>query len=303
MRLCYKFFLSIISILSFSSCNRPIPASEIVSITDFVDGVAVIEHVDGYFLFVDSDLKPINKDRKYSRFDGFVGDFAVVVWESVFSENHPQEIKACVVNRKGEELYESEEYFPSSIFPDGKIWIKGLGERLALVDLNNQRVIFEDFGTLYSIASNGNSVLMRERRDKNPKWGMFFNHLIEFLMVSSNGEIILPWGSMGYIAPFANGMAVASVSSQTGNRPQGEHLIVRTVKNNITWYPDLGYINEDGEMVIKERFQEAGDFNDQGYARVNIHDEYDSQTSWKYIDRGGRILKGEEENAARRTFN
>lgn len=127
--------------------------------------------------------------------------------------------------------------------------------------------------------------------------GVRFDELSEFI----DGYVAVPWGRIGYIEEFSNGLAVASNSTQGGIRDFSDG-VERYGRSGI-YYPKYGYIDESGEWAIPEKFFGAEKFNEEGYARVlTKHYALYSEIEYHYIDESGKVLSGKELDAALRSF-
>lgn len=125
---------------------------------------------------------------------------------------------------------------------------------------------------------------------------------MEYMLLDRNGRILIPWGRISYIADFSNGMARASNSIRSGYRWHVDEVSRYTAPGYS--YRAYGYIDEQGRWRVAEQYGQAEDFNQAGYARVSSRPySFGERTVWKYIDRSGRVLQGDEADAARRSFN
>lgn len=287
-----------------ASCSgRKLNPSQIVSISDYVDGVAVakvIEEGYEYYYFVDDELRLVEPGIRLREISDFVDGYAIARSSRVRQRNPPSvERKKYIYNRKGEPILSAETDESLFLVAGGKAWRPG-GRGMQFVNLADTSVIFEESLWGLEVTPSGTSLLKRTRSDRHADPNGNVN-LMEYMLLDRNGRILIPWGRISYIGDFSNGMARASNSIRSGYRWHVDEVTRYTAPGYS--YGAYGYIDEQGRWRVAEQYGQAEDFNEAGYARVSSRPySFGERTVWKYIDRTGRVLQGAEADAARRSF-
>ncbi len=276
-----------------------IPASQIDSISEYENGVAIVTTIDGMHCFVDGELAPVGDGVRFDELSEFIDGYALArsSCTEYYGDATSTTCQVHIVSRKGD-IVETFDQNPI-LAPGGRAWIS-YNNGVALKDLPSGRILFEEKAWVHTETSSGTVVLARRRTDKHPE-GYDYAYLVEFMIVDKNGDIAVPWGRIGYIGEFSNGLAVASNSTQGGIRDFSDG-VERYGRSGI-YYPKYGYIDESGEWAIPEKFFGAEKFNEEGYARVlTKHYALYSEIEYHYIDESGKVLSGKELDAALRSF-
>lgn len=265
----------------------------IKSVGDYVDGVAIAETVDGKFYFVDADMVPVNGDLPldsiYTWVDGYAEAFSAIQKGDRCHRNYH------IITRNGEVLVTQEYPERPIVIPGGYAWLDAPNS-IVLKNLASGEVILEEAARVMDCAPSGTCVLVRWDRGRHPE-GYEHIALAEFMVVDAAGRVIVPWGRIGFIGDFHNGLAIASNSIQGAMSED-----IRRVSRSKIHQGKYGYINERGEWVIPEKFYWAEGFNKDGYAKVLTTSERNFWPKPKYIDRTGRVLSGTEADKARRSL-
>ena len=302
-----KFLSACLFMALLASCSgRKLTPSQIVSISDYVDGVAVakVKELDfsysgDFYYFVDEDLRVVEPGLRLREISEFIDGYAVAVSNVKTGENSFESARH-IFNRKGQPILTAN--YDESLFlvPGGKAWRPG-GRGMQFVNLADTSVILEERLWGLEVTPSGTSLLKRTRSDRHADPDGNVN-LMEYMLLDRNGRILIPWGRISYIADFSNGMARASNSIRSGYRWHVDEVSRYTAPGYS--YGTYGYIDEQGRWRVPEQYGQAEDFNEAGYARVASRPySYGERTQWKYIDRTGRVLQGAEADAARRSFN
>lgn len=279
------------------SSSHRLPASLIKSITEYIDGVAVAEANDDCFYFVDQDLSLIQPGFKLIRLDSFMDGYAYAESERIKGDVQIRE--KHIYNRKGEPIV-SVEYDKTLILsPGGKIW-RPSANGMQYVNLSDTTILFDEKLWGLSVTPSGTSLLIHKRSDKAADDNGNVP-LLEYMLLSPDGDILVPWGRISYISDFCNGMAIASNSVRPGYRWHVDEITQYIVHGHN--YATYGFINERGAWVVPEKYYWAENYNDTGYGRVSSTvPHYGDRPVWKYVDRNGRVLGGSEAEKARQSF-
>lgn len=284
------------------ACIPPnIPASQIDSISEYKDGVAIVKTTDGDYCFVDSELVPIGEGKRFNEISEFIDGYALA--RSSFTKYYGDATSTTrqvhIVSRNGDIVETFDQNATPVIIPGGHAWVTN-NNGIALKDLPTGRILFEENAWVHTETPSGTAVLARRRTDRHPE-GYDYAYLVEFMIVDRNGNIVVPWGRIGYIGEFSNGLAVASNSTQGGIRDFSDG--VERYSRSRIYSPKYGYIDESGEWVIPEKFYGAEKFNEEGYAKVlTKHYVLYSEIEYHYINDQGKVLSGKDLDAALRSF-
>ena len=292
--------MGVVCALVLGSCKPKVSPSLIESMTEYVDGVAIATLKQGnynYYYFVDEDLVKVDPGLKLTRLDDFVDGYAYA--ESEKQEGNCTIRRKHIYNRKGEVVESGDFDGELMLVPGGKLWRSG-GNGMQLVSLADNKVLFDEKMLGLSVTPSGTSRLVRKRSDKAAD--IHGNvPLLEYMVLDSNGGIVVPWGRIAYIGDFSNGMAVASNSERPGYRWHVDEVTHYTAPGYD--YSLYGFIDENGSWVLPEKYYKAEGYNDAGYGRVSTAvPHYGVRPKWRYVDRNGRVLSGDEAEKARRSF-
>lgn len=310
----FLLFLLLIAGANFIiSCGpKSIPESDIAFLSEYDNGVALARTNDNCWYFINENLMPVTEEMHIMEIDENFKDGLTTAKIKRHNEELPQFV---VFDRQGNIALSSSSSFKSEILPGGRIWVAsddiievfdwanpGTAKKPAgirLVDIPNGRILFEEYSIeVKSCSKSGTSVLSRTFYDIHPKWNNLC-YYVEFMLVGNDGNIIAPWGEIGYIGNFANGLAPVAFG-EAGRRMQSDRVFAGESAFDVS---KLGFIDETGKLVIKPRFEEVTDFNDEGYARVMFNRKaIRLPENFKYINRKGQLLSGHEEKAAQQSY-
>lgn len=132
-------------VLLASCSGRKLNPSQIVSISDYVDGVAVakvIEEGYEYYYFVDDELRLVEPGIRLREISDFVDGYAVAA-SYVKTGVNSSESARHIFNRKGQPILTAN--YDESLFlvPGGKAWRPG-GRGMQFVNLADTSVILEE---------------------------------------------------------------------------------------------------------------------------------------------------------------
>lgn len=300
MKLNYLIFCALCPLL-VACLPSNIPASQIESISEFENGVAIVTTTNGKYCFVDSEFMPVGEGIRFDELSEFIDGYALAKSSDTkyYKDATSTTRSVHIVSRKGDVVETFDQRENPVIVPGGNAWVS-YNNGVALKNLSTGRILLEERAWLHTDSPSGTVVLARRRNDKSPD-GYEYAYLVEFMMVDKNGNILLPWGRIGYIGEFSNGFAVASNSTQGGIRDFSDG--VERYSRSRIYSPKYGYIDESGEWVIPEKFYGAENFNEEGYAKVlTKHYVLYSEIKYNYIDDSGKVLSGNELDAALRSF-
>lgn len=285
--------LFLASVLVLTACGpSKISNDDILNLSEPEDGVAILETLDNDIYFVDENNVPVCQQpfRKLSDFN----DEGYAIATSVVNGDYVQNI----VNRKGEILKANISNLSDIHFiPGGRVWVfdrDGAG----LKDLTTGTDIYNCGYRLTSVSPAGTAVFENECSRK-PE-GSDYARLVEFQVVDRDGNIVVPFGEIGYIGDISGGMAPASNQVQGGYEGDSGKLRRYSRNRSVGYVPRYGYIDEAGKWVIPEQYTSASEFDENGYAVVSTtvsRGSFNENTF--YIDRSGRKLSDQEVRALR----
>lgn len=295
----YRYWLLAIFCLTvFASCKHSLPASTVKSISGYVDGVAIAETNLGKFYFVDPDMVPLNRDLPLDSIFEWVDGYAVAF--SAIQKGNCCVRSYHIFNRKGEPVVTQEYPEKPILLSGGRAWTD-TKDGVQLQELATGKILLDETAWVKNCTPSGTCLLARLNHRRHPD-GKEHASLVEFMIVDADGRVIVPWGRIGFIGDFYNGLAAASNSIQGGWRGHIQNL-ERYSRSHIH-AGKYGYIDESGRWVIPEKFYWAEGFNKDGYAKVLTTNNYDYWRSKpNFIDRTGRILSGAEADKARRSLS
>ncbi|MDE6269020.1 MAG: WG repeat-containing protein [Muribaculaceae bacterium] len=285
--------LFLAGVLVLTACgSSKISNDDILNRSEPVDGVAILETMDNDIYFVDENNVPVcpQSFRKLGEFN----EEGYAVATSVENGNSLQNI----VNRKGEILTANISNMSDFHFiPGGRVWVSD-GSGASLKDLTTGTDLYNCGYVLTSVSPKGTAVFENEC-SRHPE-GDDYARLVEFQVVDRDGNIVVPFGEIGYIGDISGGMAPASNQVQGGYKGDSGKLSRFSRDRAVGFVPRYGYIDEAGKWVIPEQYTSAGKFDKNGFAVVSTtvsRGAFNDNTI--YIDRSGRKLSDQEVEALR----
>lgn len=299
----YMIMMAMILAWTLTSCgNKTLEEwkSECDSVGDFHDGYALCEKNDKWF-FIDEKYK--KRSGEYDKAQEFSNGYAIV------RSNHDGQSNIIFLNAACEEIHYPVFDTFGSVNSQGNVWvtINGRDERLMNVETGSFRLNLDGGESLQQVMSNGNAVVRRNPEYEKNQYNRS-RAWLQFAIYNANGEILVPYGKYSYIGIFHNGMAQYSTTgfiTPSDIRNGMEHInevLCGTPDNKIRKYGRLGFIDENGNIAIPERYRSAMNFTSAGYAKVNPDSNPEQDKYETLIDRQGRELSGREKIIASATY-
>lgn len=245
-------------LLLFVSCSKGIDPERLDSVTEFSDAGLAIADMENRQLVINSDYEPVTP-----MFDYIIssGDFYIAC---------NSEGKSMVLDSSYRPVDSAETYL-SDVTPYGLIWSSDDSENIRATDLRSGNTVFDESGVeLLQTKESGTSLLRRcgahyissvRCSGKRPVY--------DYMLVGADGRIIAPWGKYKYIDNFSYGLARFTNSAthfrvRTGQFPSDAFEYAERYRQH-----RYGYIDENGRIVIPERFEACDAFDENGHARAD----------------------------------
>lgn len=276
--------------------------AECDSIGDFHDGYALCAK-DNIWFFINEEGK--KSTREFDEAQEFANGYAIARYY------HDGQSDVVFLNKDCKE----KNYPVSKTFGNvnamGNVWVSVNGNDAILmnVETGSFRLNLDGGEYLQQVLDNGNAVVMRNPENekdeyyRNQEW-------LQFAIYDADGEILVPFGKYSYIGLFKNGLAKYSTTGYVtrifiNGGMESINYILNADPDDIIYgrnYGRLGFINEDGEIAVPERYRLAMDFTPAGYAKVNPDNYPELGVYGTIIDRQGHELSGRSKIVASATY-
>lgn len=171
------------------------------------------------------------------------------------------------------------------------IWARDKDKNLMLISILDGSVLSNKYENT-QIEQNlpGGTVVLRHYLHGG------IHKLWDYAIVDSTGHELAPLGKYKFVGDFHNGLARFSTSGYGKPKPlhedEKDYAVTDKWGSGARLDPTLlqGYINENGEVVIPEKYMHAEDFKDDGTARVGNY-KYKKLTDSHRIDRNGNKVE------------
>lgn len=268
---------------------------------DFHDGLALCLQ-DGKCFYINAD-----GDKMSEEYDGawdYKNGYAVV-----FHRTDDGDYIYRILDKDCNELSIKFYAFEGPVTEEGNLWVStsplsGYGfsdtGTWRLLKISTGELLTEAYHRIDCVDSDGTAVVSNVHKDKN--------RVMEFAMVSGNGDVLIPLRRFSFIGNIHNGMAQYSTlgyyrwpSIVPYEKDKEERNSIPT-RSSMEYAP-MGYVNTKGQVVIEAEYMQAGHFNDAGFAEVATFGWGNKFIGKKLIiDKQGHILDGQDLIDAKATF-
>ncbi len=236
---------------------------------DFNDhGKAVVlTHEDFCYVVVNADFEV--QSPAYSIMEPLShGYFAATKADGGFS---------YIVNSNYEPV-DSAVYYHTDILPTGLIWASAADGRMKAVNIFTGKTELEENCDFIGVSSTGTVQLTRLSDNYiSPRYGIEKKRFFEFMLVDAHGRIKAPWGRFKYMESYSDDRAkFTNEAVEYLKRAQSKYFDeIREMEktNDAVLHERYGYLDENGDVVIAERFEQCSSFSDgTAYADPVEHD-------------------------------
>lgn len=263
---------TVILAASMISCGGGYSEKDYLSIDKDGEGtLATIEREgkqNAGYLFIDEDFAP--KTRAFDMMYHFINGYAYArnsnkdTRDSIFFVD--KNYKELSMNDVTDVLFYNSEPL---ITTEGNVWVIKEDGKSRMIHIEDGKELNEGIGAeliIEQVLSNGNMVMRRPLKGGlHPIW--------DYALYSSNGQAIKPFGTLTFIGDYSNGLARYSTNGYAQAKYMHESQKASTLVNHYgTTENDrdltIGYMDEDGNIVISEQYCNASDFDENGVAAV-----------------------------------
>lgn len=248
-------------LLIFSSCSGPktVNPDECLFYEDYNDnGYAIVETPEGFTVAINSNNEIITPNYK-SMSDVGQGYY------TAYDEN------CSYLLDENFQAVDTAQIYYSEISNAGVIWA---GDRVGHVrasDVRNGRTLFEENNVEF-IEMNPSGLTTLRRCGEHyihPDRHMSKKPVYDYMLVKDDGTIKAPWGRYKYIDYYSNGRAKFTNSAIFYKVKDGPFAADEFQSVDRYRHHRFGYLDEDGDIVIHERYENCDSFDSNGHARAD----------------------------------
>lgn len=173
----------------------------------------------------------------------------------------------------------------------GNLWVEK-GDNWVLMSLADGKELCEPIEgfEIEQTLDNGNLVLIKRR----PNTGL--DKVYDYAIYAEDGTALAPFGKYTFVGDFAEGLARYSTNGYISHDMNNENEKSRWLGNQYGGSRDYnatqGYIDENGDIVIPEKYHYAGDFKDgKAYVSTQTYSGGAFGPKGFYIDREGNVVE------------
>lgn len=248
-------------LLIFSSCgSKKINPDDYVFITDFNEkGYAMVADFEGNYVAINSHNEIVSPTYQSIAFAGEDWYVAADEHGNYLLDGSFQAVDTAMC-------------YYSDVNKSGIIWAGDRDGHVRATDARTGRTLLEEDNVEFmDMNPSGLAVLRRCGAHKISTYRHFHpKDVYDYMLVRADGSIKAPWGRYKYVEPFSNGRAKFTNEAtfykvKEGLFPADEfEPVVRYGRQR------YGYLDENGDVAIPERYELCDAFDENGHARADV---------------------------------
>lgn len=250
---------------------------------EFLNGVAIAHVKDGNGeLFINEKYEPLT--QVFYSIDSFQNGYAIGHTESGIDSIYVITPDLKVKGYDGISSYKGD----PGINSKGNLWVEK-GDKWVLISLADGKNLCEpidDFAVEQTL-DNGNIVIIK-KRDRSVAF--------DYAIYSEDGTAVVPFNQYTFIGDYSEGLARYSTNGYIGHDMNHENEKSKWLNDEYGRSRDYnatqGYIDENGNIVIADKYHYADDFKDgKAYVSSQNHAGGAFGVNGFFIDRQGNIVE------------
>lgn len=248
-------------LLILSSCSGPrkINPDECMFFEDYNDeGYAIVESPEGYAVAINRDNEIVTPDYSSIYYVGQGYHTATKDSESFLLDRNFQAIDTAMI-------------YYSEVNDDGVIWAGDRPDHVRATDVRTGRTLFEENNAEFMEMNTAGLVVLRRCGEHYifPDYHTTRKPVYDYMLVKSDGTIKAPWGRYKYVDYYSNGRAKFTNSAILFKVKDGIFAADEFEEVDRYTRHRFGYLDEEGDIVIPERYEMCDGFDSDGHARAD----------------------------------